>query len=112
MNPLLYAVYLVFMLVLTVISLYQWCIFIYIVLSWLFTLDFLQRHKRIFASKPYTWGAFEGFFRRIIEPALTKIRAKVPRMGNFDLSPIILILATLFVENLVVFIGRLVGVLV
>ena len=100
-NPLLYLVDLVLQLGVVVLGLYQLCIFIYIVLSWLFALDFLDRYKRIFKSKPHTWGSFEGFFRRLVEPLLIKIRAKMPRFGALDLSPIVLILVTYFMINLI-----------
>lgn len=100
LNPMESLVDLILQFGMIVIDLYIWCIFIYVILGWLFVLDFLQRHKRIFASKPHTWGSFEGFFRRIVEPVLVKIRRKVPRFGQLDLSPIILLLGLFFCLNI------------
>ena len=38
---------------------------------------------------------------RITEPALRPIRQVVPNLGGIDLSPVILILALIFIKNVV-----------
>ncbi len=42
------------------------------------------------------------FLVQATEPVLYKIRSKLPSMGGFDLSPMILILAVIFIQSFVV----------
>ncbi len=42
------------------------------------------------------------FLIQVTEPALTKIRRYLPPMGGLDLSPMVLILAVIFVQSFLV----------
>jgi len=90
----------------SLLSLYNFCIFIYIVLSWLFAMDMLQRHKPIINGKRFKWGDLSNFLARFIEPLLRRIRKKVPLVGGqLDLSPIVLIIGVAIVDYTIVYIG-------
>lgn len=43
-----------------------------------------------------------NFLHRVTEPALRPIRERLPNLGGIDLSPVILIIALLFLERLIV----------
>ncbi len=83
--PLLYVM-------LTVISLYQWGLVIYIILGWLDAFQVINRYNRFVSS-------VSGFLFRIIEPALEKIRVFVPFLGTIDLSPFVLYIILFFIEG-------------
>jgi YggT family protein len=40
------------------------------------------------------------FLYRITEPALKPIRKHIPKLGGFDLSPVVLLIALWFLRNL------------
>ena len=93
--------------IISFLSLYNYCILIYIILSWLFAMDIIQRHKPIITGKRFKWGDFSNFLAKFIEPLLRKIRKKVPLIGGqLDLSPIILIIAVMFVSRVIDYIGK------
>lgn len=69
------------------ITLYIWAIIIRAVISWT-NLD------------PYS--PFVGFFVKITEPALARIRRFIPNVGGLDISPIILILGLYIAESFLV----------
>ncbi|MFQ5617518.1 MAG: YggT family protein [Rhodospirillales bacterium] len=78
----------------TVISLYIWVVVIGVVLSWLVHFGVVN------TSNPFVYRVGE-FVYRITEPALRPIRNVLPNMGGIDISPIVLILALVFIRNLV-----------
>jgi len=67
-----------------VLQFYSGCIFLYIMIDWLKKLGILTTGNLI-VSQVY------GFVYRISDPALAIIRARVPRFGSVDLSPLILL---------------------
>ncbi len=78
----------------TVISLYIWLVVIGVVLSW------LVHFRVVNTSNPFVYRVGE-FVYRITEPALRPIRNVLPNMGGIDLSAIVLIIALLFLRNLI-----------
>jgi YggT family protein len=73
------------------IGLYYWVVIASVILSWLVTFNVINsRNQFIAGASRFLW--------QITEPALKPIRRMVPAFGNFDLSPIILILVLIFVE--------------
>ena len=78
----------------TVISLYIWMVVIGVVLSW------LVHFRVVNTSNPFVYRVGE-FVYRITEPALRPIRNVVPNMGGIDISAIVLIIALLFIRNLI-----------
>ena len=78
----------------TVISLYIWVVVIGVVLSW------LVHFRVVNTTNPFVYRVGE-FVYRITEPALRPIRNVLPNMGGIDLSAIVLIIALLFLRNLI-----------
>jgi YggT family protein len=88
MNPFLW-------LILTVIDLYIWLLIASAVLSWLVAFNVVNTRNTIVAN-------IGEFLYRITEPALRPIRNMLPNLGGIDVSPVILILIILFLENVIV----------
>ncbi len=87
MNPLLW-------LFDTVISLYIWLIVGQAVLSLLIGFGIVN------ARQPLV-SAIGEFLYRVTEPALAPIRRRMPNLGPVDISPMVLIIALLFLMRLV-----------
>ncbi|MBH62043.1 MAG: hypothetical protein CL569_06270 [Alphaproteobacteria bacterium] len=85
----------------TVITLYIWALIISAVLSWLVAFNVINTQNKFV----YMVG---DFLYRITEPALRSIRRFIPLLGGIDISPVVLILALIFVRNLMfeIFIGQ------
>ncbi len=83
----------VLLLVDTVIDIYIWLLIISVILSWLVAFNIVNTSNRIV----YVIG--ESLFR-ITEPALRPIRRFLPSLGGIDISPVVLILALIFLRNL------------
>ena len=79
----------------TAISIYIWCLFIYIVLTWLINFGVMNTQNR------FVYLVMD-FLYRITEPALRMIRRFIPNLGGIDISPIVLVLGLMFLRNLVV----------
>lgn len=82
-------------LILTVINLYIWVLIASAVLSWLLAFNVLNTHNRFVYL-------LSDFLYRITEPALRPIRRIVPLLGGVDISPVVLILLLIFVQNLII----------
>lgn len=70
-----------------VLSLYMWVIIARAVLSWV---------------NPDPYNPIVRFIHNITEPVLSPIRRRMPMFGGVDLSPIIVILAVVFLQNFIV----------
>jgi YggT family protein len=82
-------------LILMVIQLYIWILIASAILSWLLAFNVLNTSNRFVYS-------LSEFLYRITEPALRPIRRVVPLVGGIDISPVVLILLLIFVQNLIV----------
>ena len=80
-------------LVASVIMLFFWLILIQVVMSWLVVFKVINTQNRFV----YMVG---DFLNRVTEPALGPIRRLMPNLGGIDLSPVVLILLLVFVQNL------------
>lgn len=78
-----------------VIDLYIWVVVIGVVYSW------LTAFKVINVSNRFVYMVGE-FVYRITEPALRPIRRIMPNLGNFDLSPIVLIVILIFAKDILI----------
>ena len=87
--------YAIFQLLDSLISLYLWCLFIFVILSWLINFGIVNTQNRFIYL-------LMDFLYKITEPALRPIRRFVPNFGGIDISPIILVLGLIFVRNLIV----------
>jgi YggT family protein len=76
--------------VLSLYLVYLVLIFLYVMMSWV--------------QLPYNiWiGRMRGFLHDTVEPVLRPIRAVLPPLGGFDLSPLIAILALGLIEQIVI----------
>ncbi len=77
----------------TVLNFYLWCIIISAVLSWLTAFNVINTHNQAVHT-------IYNLLYRITEPALKPIRRWVPNLGGIDVSPVVLILLIVFVQNL------------
>ena len=79
----------------TVVSLFIWLVIGSVIMSWLVAFNVVDARNQIV----YQIGSF---LQRITEPALRPIRNLLPSMGGLDISPVILIIGLMFIQNLVV----------
>jgi len=79
----------------TVISIYIWCLFIYVIMSWLVNFGVINTQNRLVYL-------VMDFLYRITEPALRPIRNFIPNLGGIDISPIILVLVLIFIRDFIV----------
>ena len=84
-----------FWLVDRLLSLYMWAVILAAVFSMLTSFGVLDTRNRLV----WTIG---DFLYRITEPVLRPIRSLLPNLGGIDVSPVILILIILFLENVII----------
>lgn len=89
MNPLIY-------ILVTLISLFEWVLIIYIIMSWLIGFGILNKYQPI-VRKVY------DVLAKLTEPALARIRRHMPDIGGIDLSPIVLLLGLYFLRYCIVY---------
>jgi uncharacterized protein YggT (Ycf19 family) len=78
----------------TALSFFQICLIGYVILSLLEVFGVVNRYSRL------TYG-IHTFLFRLIEPPLGLIRRFVPRMGNFDFSPMLLYFFIAFLQEVI-----------
>jgi len=79
---------------LVAINLYIWVVIIGVILSWLVHFNVINRSNQFV-------NMIGEFCYRATEPALGRIRRLLPNLGGLDISPVILILALIFVEGVI-----------
>ncbi len=79
----------------TVIELYIWILIGGAILSWLIAFNVVNTRNRFVQMAG-------DFLYRITEPVLQPIRRVLPNLGGIDLSPLALILALLFLQQVLV----------
>ena len=84
----------IFILLDSLITIYLWVIIINALLSWLVAFNILNTQNR------FVFSILDATYK-LTDPALNKIRRFLPTFGSIDISPIILILALMFLRNLV-----------
>ena len=77
-----------------VITLYIWISIINAIISWLVAFNILNTSNR------FVYSLLDISYR-LTDPPLNFIRKFLPRLGSVDISPIILILALMFLRTLV-----------
>jgi YggT family protein len=87
MNPFLWLVH-------TVITIYIWVLIAAAVLSWLVAFNVVNGYNP-------TVRMIGDVLYRLTEPLLRPIRSVLPNLGGLDVSPVILILALLFLERVI-----------
>jgi YggT family protein len=81
--------------ILLVLQLYIWLLIAAAVLSWLVAFNVVNTRNQVVAT-------IGEFLYRITEPLLRPIRNMMPNLGGIDVSPVILILIILLIENVIV----------
>jgi YggT family protein len=81
--------------ILLVLQLYIWLLIASAILSWLIAFNVVNTRNQFVAM-------VADFLYRITEPALRPIRNMMPNLGGIDVSPVILILLILLIENIIV----------
>ena len=81
--------------VLLILQIYIWLLIAAAVLSWLVAFNVVNTRNQVVAM-------IGEFLYRITEPLLRPIRSMLPNLGGIDVSPVILILLILFLENVIV----------
>ena len=84
----------IFILLDSLITIYLWVIIINALLSWLVAFNILNTQNR------FVYSALEVTYK-LTDPALNRIRRFLPTFGSIDISPIILILALMFLRNII-----------
>jgi YggT family protein len=79
-----------------IITLYIWVVIISAVMSWLIAFDVVNRRNRAVYTITDT-------LYRLTDPLLRPIRHALPDLGGLDISPIILILALIFLRDVVIY---------
>ena len=81
--------------ILLVLDIYIWLLIAAAVLSWLVAFNVVNTRNSVVAM-------IGDFLYRITEPVLRPIRNVLPGLGGIDVSPVILILIILLIENVIV----------
>ena len=76
------------------ISLYIWILIINAIISWLVAFNILNTGNR------FVYSILEVSYK-LTAPPLNYIRRFLPNLGSIDISPVVLILALLFLRNLI-----------
>src|SRR5262249_14543118 len=87
MNPFLWLIH-------TLIWLYIYVLISAAVMSWLIAFNVVNSHNA-------TIRAIWDFLYRVTEPGLRPIRAILPNLGGIDISPVILIIALMFLDQII-----------
>src|SRR5471030_1745672 len=82
--------------VLIVLDLYVWLLIASAILSWLIAFNVVNTRNQFVAS-------VADFLYRITEPALRPIRSILPNLGGIDISPVILVLVIILIENVILY---------
>lgn len=81
--------------ILLVLQIYIWLLIAAAVLSWLIAFNVVNTQNQVVAT-------ISEFLYRITEPLLRPIRSVLPNLGGIDVSPVILILIILLIENVII----------
>jgi YggT family protein len=85
--------------ILLALQLYIYLLIAAAVLSWLIAFNVVNTRNQFVAM-------LADFLYRITEPALRPIRNIMPNLGGIDISPVILILLIILIENILVYYVR------
>ncbi len=82
-------------LLITVINFYTMALFVYVILSMLEQFGVINRYNKVVFF-------IHNFLFRLCEPVLSRIRLFMPNLGGIDLSPMVLILALYFFQDVLI----------
>jgi YggT family protein len=79
-----------------IIDIYFYVLIINIVLSWLIAFNIVNMQNKIVVTILYATN-------RLTDPLLNPVRRILPNLGGIDISPIILVLCLLFIQDYIRF---------
>lgn len=82
--------------IMIVIQLYIWVVIASAVLSWLIAFNVVNTQNR------FVYTIADVLFR-LTEPALRPIRRVLPELGGLDLSPVVLILGLILLQDIIAY---------
>ena len=77
-----------------IVSIYIWILIVNAIISWLVAFNVLNTSNR------FVYSVLDVSYR-LTAPPLNYIRRFLPNLGSIDISPVVLILALMFLRNLV-----------
>ena len=77
-----------------IVNIYIWILIINAIISWLVAFNVLNTSNR------FVYSVLDVSYR-LTAPPLNYIRRFLPNLGSIDISPVVLILALMFLRNLV-----------
>ncbi|KLN60689.1 membrane protein [Kiloniella spongiae] len=77
------------------LDLFKWAVIISAILSWLVAFNVINTQNQFVSM-------VGEFLWRLTEPALRPIRSIIPSIGGMDLSPIVLLLIIIFLQNVLI----------
>ncbi len=80
----------------TIIQLYTYVLWAWLILSWLISFNVVNRYQP--AVQKISFALF-----RLTDPALKRIRKYMPDLGAIDISPIVLILLLHFLQEALIY---------
>ena len=78
-----------------ILTIIWWIFLIMIIMSWLISFNVINTRNDFVRS---VWN----FLDAVTQPVLRPIRNILPNLGGVDISPIILILLIIFIQNLII----------
>ena len=82
-------------LIIQIISLYQFILIIYIVLTWLINFNIINTSNRL------VYTIIDTLYR-LCEPSLKLVRKFIPNFGAIDISPLVVYLFLWFIQSLLI----------
>lgn len=82
-------------LLLTILDIFFWFLIVNVILSWLIAFNVVNRSNRFVAT-------LGEFLYRITDPVLAPLRRVLPNLGGIDISPLIVIIAIQFLQQLLI----------
>ena len=86
----------IFYLVLQILKLYSYVVIANVVVSWLIAFNVVNMQNRFVVTILYATN-------RLTDPLLNPVRRILPNLGGIDISPIILVLCLLFIQDYIRF---------
>ncbi|TAH34729.1 MAG: YggT family protein [Alphaproteobacteria bacterium] len=81
-------------LLIQILTIYLYLVIAQVIVSWLVAFNVINTRNKFVAMAM-------DFLDRITEPALRPIQRVLPSIGGIDVSPVVLILLIVFVQNLI-----------
>ena len=83
-------------LILTLLDIYYGIVWAWLILSWLIMLNIVNRYQPIVKKADYA-------LFKLTYPLVSRIRKFMPKLGDIDISPIVLIIGIHFIEYVVLY---------